>query len=146
MKSNQRSRKVIVIMNNRVIVTIRTDANSQGTLFELNCDTDCKSLIYQVLKDVEFFGGEQDVPSDSSSYHFVKVNKPVIDIKDNQTLGQAGIENGDTLLICPNDYVHHWEDFIKFDPLTLPALNEISPQDSRAPMKIHPRWQDDFSG
>jgi hypothetical protein len=66
----------------------------------------------------------------------IKINVPIVDVKNNQTLAQAGINNNDTLLIYSGDYIHSGEGSFVFEPITETAMGDLSHQESRSPMRL----------
>lgn len=119
---------------NRLFVIVKTDSTLTGTLLELNAREKVEKTVQQIIQYV----GDLHAPGSTApapDYQLVCLGNPKRLVPHDQTLGAAGIKNGNVLVLTQTPDAILTGGLFDFEPLSV-ALQDVSVQDLRALLRV----------
>jgi hypothetical protein len=121
---------------NRLFIKVKTAPKIQGTLMEVQGKITIEDTIEHIVQSMDGLP-KNDETGTLYEYHLIRMGSPKRILPKGETFTQAGMKNGDSVLITTNPDMILKQDLFDFIPLSI-KTQEISVQDLRAPLRLPP--------
>jgi len=117
----------------RLFVKVKTNPKLVGTLLEINGESTVHAALDAIVGSMEGLSID-DKKGQKPDYRLVRLGSPNRALDNQQTFGDAHIQDGDILLLIPGADIETIDGRFNFEPLSI-IEQDISIQDLRAPIK-----------